>query len=180
MSSLNPVDDYTRVMENILGDYVKKQREYYERKEALERTIIKRKKQLEKLEREEKSWVDQILKPLADIIAEKLGAKLKKDAPLPYEIYGPFGLGCTTTVYFFPTDGKDICDDESYSLTVFPEGDMKRDFWLSYDTGKSEALYAPGTLGEVNGFNRIRERLPVRLGEIMALLRHHPERRVAK
>ncbi len=180
MSRLNPVDDYTRVMENILGDYIKKQREYYERKEALERTIEKRKKLLEKWEREEKSWVEQILKPLADIIAEKLGAKFGKELPLHYEIYGPFGLGCETTVYFFPTDGRDICDDETYSLTVFPEGDMQRTFWLSYDTGKREELYAPGTLGEVNGMNRIRERLPERLGEIMTLLRHHAERRESK
>lgn len=180
MSSLNPVDDYTRVMEDILDGYTKKKRENQEKREAIERTILKRKKLLEKMDREEKSWIDAVLRPLADIIAEKLGAKLGKDLPLPYEFYGPFGLSCETTVYWFPTDGRNICDDETYSLTVYPEGNMIQQFWLEYDTGKRENLYAPGTLGEVNGMNKIRERLPNRLGEIMELVRHHAERRESK
>ena len=144
------------------------------------RTIKKRTEALKKMEAERKGWVDRVLVPLSDIIALTLGEKEDKEKPLPYEIYGPFGLSCQTTVYFFPTDGHEICDDETYSLTVYPGGNLETSIWLEYDTGETTEQYEAGSIGWLNGFNRVKAKLPDKLGEIMELLRHHPERRSAE
>ena len=158
------------MMQGIYSEYREYDQKYQARKEQLERLIYKHKRTLDRLEHSHQGWFDRVLVPLAVHISSELGG-------LPYELYGPFGLSCETSVYFFPTEGHDICKDETYSLTVFPEwregGYGYRDgFYLAYDTGLRRNLYKPGSIGDLNCFNTVKDELPDSLEEIMALLKH--------
>lgn len=174
-----PYTNGTHVMEDIYQLYWNAEVNYFLRKEALERTIEKRQEKLKQIieEHDRTSWIDRVLKPLADIVSAQMAAIHNQEQPWPYKIYGPFGLGCTTTLYIFPEGGDDILDDETYSLTVYPAGGTGKQFYLEYDTGKVTDQYQPGSLGDINGFNHVREKLPDRLGEIIAKFRHHAARK---
>jgi hypothetical protein len=174
-----PYTNGMNVMEDIYQASRHAEINYIRQKEALERTIEKRQKVLNRMvkEHDSRSWIDKVLKPLVDIVSSQMAAIHNEDQPWPYKIYGPFGLRCQTTVYIFPAGGEDILDDETYSLTVFPVGEIGKTFRLEYDTGKLSQDYEPGSLGDINGFNRITDDLPDRLGEIIAKFRHHPARK---
>lgn len=131
------------------------------------RAIERHQKTLEKVERNHKGWIDQVLTPLANEISERLGG-------LKYEVYGPFGLSCYTSVHFFPGEGQNICKDENYCLTVFPEWDVDTGaFYLRYDTGERTKQYAVGTIGWMNNMNAVTAPLPDSIEEIMTLVQHH-------
>ena len=135
---------------------------YNEKIQAKEEKIKRLKAQVAKLENKG-GWIRLILHPLAKAISAELGG-------LQWEIYGPFGLGAETTVYFFTEEGHDICKDPSYFLQVepfFEDGRMVLHYW----TRKRSNDYAPGTIGELNGFNKIYEPLPDELPEIMKIVR---------
>ena len=158
------------MMKSIYAEFSEYNKKYKARKEQLQRLIYKHTLSLNNLERMNQGWFDRVLVPLAVAIASELGG-------LPYTFYGPFGLNCETSVYFFPTDGHDITKDETYSLTVYPEYregsyGYVDGFYLAYDTGRRLDVYKPGSIGYMNHFNNVKEELPDRLEEIMALLRH--------
>lgn len=157
-------------MQGIYAAYSEYNKKYEARKEQLERLIYKHTWALKQLEKRHQGWFDRVLVPLAVAISSELGG-------LPYEFYGPFGLSCETSVYFFPTDGHDITKDETYRLTVYPEhregGHGYVDgFYLAYDTGRRLDTYKPGSIGHLNNMNNVKEELPDSLEEIMALLKH--------
>ena len=155
---------------NEFGEY----NQMFDREKArLERLIHRHQQTLDNLERRHQGWFDRVLVPLAVHISAELGG-------LPYEFYGPFGLRCATTVYFFVGTGRNICEDETYSLTVYPEFGDEKPFFLSYDTGKRKDFYRPGSLGYLNSMNNIAEELPDSLEEIMVLLSHNHSEEGAK
>lgn len=156
------------MMQEIYTEFEEYNKSYDSKKEKLERLICRHEQSLKKLEHSQKGWVDRVLIPLANRISSELGG-------LQYEIYGPFGLSCETSVYFFLT-GHDITKDETYNLTVYPGGSFRNGFHLMYDTGRCADIFAPGTIGYVNGLNKIKEPIPDRLEEIMSLLRHNHAR----
>lgn len=136
-----------------------------------ERLIEMHKKRLNKLE-STGGWIEHVLRPLSDRISKRLGG-------MPYEIYGPFGLGCETSVYFFAS-GKigDICKDETYGITVHPQsrdgfGTWEERFYLTYNTGETCNNYQPGTIGYLNGFNNVEAPLPDDLDEIMEIVKRN-------
>ena len=134
--------------------------------------ILYHKKAERKLERSHEGWIKRVLIPLANAISERLGG-------LPYEFYGPFGPSSETSVYFFTGDGRDICKDETYSLTVRPEfrSNDNLDFYLIYDTGRRTSDYPEGSIGWLNGFNSVYADLPESIDAIMGLLSHHNARK---
>lgn len=144
----------------------------------LQKTLDKRKKSvaslekmIEKMEIEHEGWVQQVLKPLADTISRNLGN-------LPYEFYGPFGLTSETSVYFFPGEGRDITKDESFGIDVVPafESEELGGFHLLYWTGETTEEYRRGSIGWMNGMNKVRKELPDSIDEIMPLICHyHPK-----
>ena len=158
------------MMQSVYAEYSEYNKKYEARKEQLQRLIYKHTQALKRLEDQHQGWLDRVLVPLAVAIASELGG-------LPYEFYGPFGLSCETSVYFFPTDGHDITKDETYSLTVYPEYreggyGYVNGFYLAYDTGRRLDTYRPGSIGDLNNFNNVKEELPDSLEEIVALLKH--------
>ena len=118
------------------------------------------------------SWIDAVVKPLAREISVRLGPSTE----LPYhdwKIYGPFGLGNETTIYFFCTEEHNIVKGETYSLTLHPNF-TDAGLRLTYNTGEKNDNYAPGSIGWLNGFNNVEAPLPDSIEEIMKLLTHNP------
>lgn len=106
----------------IVDSYVDKTNAYYIQKERLEDKILKAQTKLTKLNNNSPSWVKNILVPLAKEIKKRLKAKgLDIKA---YDIYGPFGCACETSIYF-SSHGKDghieITKVKTLSVTIRPQ-----------------------------------------------------------
>lgn len=101
-------------------------------------------------------WLDAAIAPLAVDLEERTGE--------PVEISGPFGL--RAEVYIKVGEKRFI------NVTPeFPDGGFR----LYYDTGRMSGDYQPGTLGDFNGMNNIREPLPDTLDEIIGCLRSYED-----
>ena len=159
-------------MKALYEHYDKLMREAKESTEKGYETIAKKKQSIRRLEKQiEKieqsiyrypSWVKEVLTPLADRISERLG--------LPYEIYGPFGLSCETSVYFQADKETAITDQPIKHLTVLPEYADDHSFYLLYYTGESTNEYMEGSIGYLNGFNNVRATLPDDFEAIMKII----------
>lgn len=105
----------------IVDGYVKASKNYYEKKQKLENTISRAEERLRALKDKAPSWINNLLKPLAKEIKKRLNSM--GIATKAYEIYGPFGLDCQTSVYF-SSHGKDgdieITKVKALRLTVYP------------------------------------------------------------
>jgi len=160
-------------MKDILENYnrivqaQKEHRESIEEKIAEKRGKIQRlEKAIEKLQKEEEKeytgWVDGVVRPLAQKLAENTG--------LYYEIYGPFGLDARTSIYLRADMKKSITEQDCLGITLVPrwsDGDLV----MMYETGETTNQYQPGSIGWMNGMNNIEARLPETIEEIMGLLR---------
>ncbi len=141
------------------------------RTDEINATIAKKKKSIKLLEKQiEKlesrtyhypSWVQTVLIPLANKITERIR--------LSYEIYGPFGLSCETSVYFREDMSKSICDQPTKHITVIPKF-SEDNFYLEYYTGEMINEYEQGSIGELNGWNNCRATLPDDFEKIVAIV----------
>ena len=143
----------------IVEQYQAHDREWEQREKELEAKIKQREKSLtntkKKLDKHwEKCphWVDGILEPLAQAMLPHFPGR-------HYQILGPFGLSCETSIWFVKNgvEGEDrFKDNNILSVTFRPED-------LSGNAG-GEALsvvnehintqeYPAGTIGEMNGYN---------------------------
>ena len=113
------------------------------------------------------SWVDEIIKPLAESIAKKKGKKV--------EIIGPCGIGCKVTIILHSENDRDGFMDWSEKETLTVESQMcGSEPRLYYETGAKEERYAPGSLGAMNGLNNVTAALPDDEYEVAALFRSEP------
>ena len=126
-----------------------------------------------------------IYKPLAEAICQKMGIKY-------YEIYGPFGLDCETSIFFSNESKKpskseklglcrpiDICNVDTYGLyDLVTRGDNETE--VHYATGEETNEFTKDSIGYLNGFNRVRKPLPDNLDEIIQVLRFNPMKREEK
>lgn len=140
-------DTYNNI-ENRLNDKI----EYYENK-------------LEKHKKKYLNWIDGIVIPLAK--------ELSKRFNLSYEIYGPFGLCCETSIYLKEDKNKSITEQTTFSITVEPKDLSIGE--LVYRTGERTNKYPQGSIGELNGFDCITKPMPDTIDEIIKLM-HKSER----
>lgn len=138
------------------------------KEQRLEKLILRHKRALQKLQ-ERGGWWNCCLIPLADKLSEILN--------MPYKIYGPFGLGAETSIYFFP-DGKcgDIVKSDTYGITLHPaykdgEGSCAERFYLTYNTGERTNTYPEGTIGYWNGFNNVEAPLPDDIDKVVEIVK---------
>ena len=146
----------------IIDSYVNKTNAYYIQKERLENKILKAQAKLSKLNQSSPSWVKNTLVPLAKEIKKRLRARgLDIKA---YDIYGPFGCECETSIYF-SSHGKDghieITKVSTLSLTVRPQ-------WKHNDTyTRTTGFELTYLVNVIEGFKP----LPYDIDEIIKLLR---------
>ena len=136
-------------------------------------SIAKQQARLQKLENKS-GWYQQVLVPLAE--------RLSKELNMPYEIYGPFGLGSEVSIYFFANGVKgNICEEDVYGITLHPASRHCEDwkvpyedrFYLTYNTGEKRNYYAEGTIGWLNGFSNVEAELPDSVEEIIKIVKSH-------
>lgn len=106
-------------------------------------------------------WVEMTVVPIAKELAKRMG--------LHYEIYGPFGLRCETTIYLLKKKERNIVKNDTWSITLTPHG-FGGDFYLSYDTGERREYCPAGSIGMLNHFDHVEEPLPDTIEEIIDLL----------
>lgn len=151
----------------MLSELYAKLIEQDKKEERLEKLILRHKRALEKLQKKG-GWFNCCLISLADEISKRLN--------MPYEIYGPFGLGAETSIYFFADGEKgDIVHKETYRITLHPSckdgtGSYAERFYFTYNTGEKRNSYAPGTIGELNGFNNVEAPLPDDMDSIVEII----------
>ena len=86
------------------------------------------------------------------------------------EYMGPFGLGCEWVIKFIkPGNEKDRISFHT-DFTKNEKGE-RNGFCMMYPTGEKTNEFKPGTIGYVNGFNNIREKLPMDIDEIMKIVK---------
>lgn len=157
------------MMQQLYDANFKQEREVYDDQHQIAVKIAKHRKAIERLEKKQnslwpKSWVETIVVPLA--------AKLAEHFNLKFEIYGPFGLRSTTSIYLLSDPKKGIVDSETYSITLTPHvvGDGMTVCY--YETGEKDATYPPGSIGDLNGYGNVEAPLPDTIEEIIPLMRH--------
>ena len=96
------------------------------------------------------SWLDAAIAPLALDIEERTGEETT--------IGGPLGLRAEV---YIETKSRVIIITPN-----FEDGEFK----LYYDTGDKKGLFKPNTLGGINGFDNVHERLPEKLDEIIEVM----------
>ena len=135
----------------------------YNNNDAISIKIAKKKKQIERaensLKRLEKksSWISNLLKPIAKAIVEKEGFH-------SFEILGPFGLTCETSVWFWKTkedlDARNEPDGLKplISIQFRPMGHRDENnvylMRLVVTTNKQIENYPQGSIGLMNGFGK--------------------------
>lgn len=162
-------------MLNIIEEYNRRVRERKAECEAIdqkieqaERSIENAKKCIERLEKKRdeiffsEGWVGGIVDPLAQELAARTG--------LCYEIYGPFGLRCETSIYLREDMSKRITEQETRSIYLVPVHDEDGNYVIHYETGETKDGYQKGSIGYLNGMHRKTAPLPDTIEEIEALL----------
>lgn len=155
----------------MLNELYEKYREHGAKERKIEALIAKHQKRLKKLQ-EKGGWYQQVLVPLAEALSKELN--------MPYDIYGPFGLGSETSIYFFPSgEIGSIVKEDTYSITLHPSSRPHDDwqtpfedcFYLTYNTGEKKNEYPEGTIGYLNGFNNVEAELPDDLDKVLEIIR---------
>lgn len=144
--------------------------------------IIERKRQIERLEKKKDKiggWHANLVHPLAKVLTPLLGCD-------SYEILGPFGLRAETSIWFKKKDSTAKYCDYSLCLTVHHEYHQSnreyknhyceppmRTVFLQYDTYKRNTNYQRGSIGELNGFNKIEAPLPETIDELVKIIKEN-------
>lgn len=155
----------------MLEELYAKYREHGAKERKIEALIVKHQKRLKKLQ-EKGGWYQQVLVPLAEALSKELN--------MPYDIYGPFGLGSETSIFFFPS-GKigSLVNEDTYGITLHPSFRPTDDysipfedrFYLTYNTGEKINEHPEGTIGCLNGFNNMEAELPDDLEKILEIVK---------
>ena len=113
------------------------------------------------------SWVDEIIRPMAESIAKRKGKKA--------EVLGPQGIAAKVTIIFHNRDDGGCFMEWSEKEVLTLEPKMRsNEPWLYYETGEMEERYPSGSLGAMNGFNYATAKLPDDEDDIAALFRGEP------
>ena len=98
------------------------------------------------------SWIDALIQPIADALAERYPA-------LRFEILGPFGRGATVAIHAEPKTTPAGIFGVIGSLQFRPVDLSKGEICL-VETETDTGEYRYGTMGEMNGFNHPTVPLP--------------------
>ncbi len=141
--------------------------------------IIDRERQIARLNKKKDKlggWHANLIIPLAKVLTPLLDCDT-------YKILGPFGLRAETSIWFKKNGSTAKYCDYSLSLTVHHEFHDNHEYkkrycsaamksvQLRYDTYARDNSYARGSIGELNGFNKIEAPLPESIDDIVKLIK---------
>lgn len=150
----------------IVTSYVERLTHYDRERDRLRGEIEEGKAQLDKLERP--FWIDEILRPIAEHLLEQ-----PEFADRTYDILGPFGIGARTSIHLYKKgvpEGLKFKDENCMSITFEP-GNLQTGELRIVDYSKDLRRFAPGTLGELNGFNHPTVPMKRNTRELVAAIR---------
>lgn len=161
-------EDYKRCEE----ERAKERNLMYEDTERIREKIQVREKQIErlkkKMEKREKAYYEKDFPNWIETIVKPLMHDLEKHTGLHGEIYGPFGICCKTSIYLRKDMKESITEQSTLHITIEPPTNDRK---IYYETGEVNNRYAKGSIGELNGMNKVKAQLPDTIEEIVALLR---------
>lgn len=132
----------------IVTNYVERLTHYDRERDRLRREIATRKNQLERLKCP--FWIDELLRPIAEHLLEQ-----PEFADRTYDVLGPFGMGSRASIHLYkkgvPKELK-FKDENCVSITFEP-GNLQAGELRIVDYSRNLHEFAPGTIGELNGFN---------------------------
>lgn len=102
------------------------------------------------------SVYESVVVPLAEELAKHFNTE--------FDIYGPFGLMGEIIIVLMKDTMKSISEQPTISLTLRISDDV-----VLYDTGKRINRYSKGSIGELNGMNKVFKPLPMDFDEIVKL-----------
>ena len=110
------------------------------------------------------SWIDEVIYPLAKRLSARSGKASR--------VCGPFGIGARVMLTLHNEDDPDDYFEwtDREDLTIEPRfNDGALELW--YVTGETRDLYPKGSLGAMNGFISVLEKLPDEESEILKRFR---------
>ncbi len=147
--------------------YVRKHKYCNNEQSKIESRIAQRKKQIERLEKklhnvEHPSWINEIVEPVAKAMIRKMPDRY-------YDILGPFGMCCTTSIHFYKSGvgSKQLFEGNNCKSITFRPKNLDVGEIVLVDYNQDTGRYAKGTMGEVNGMNH--PELPIKdsINELM-------------
>lgn len=139
---------------DILKDTQKVYVEAQQELDKIEARIGQRRKQIERLEkkydkkREENWWIKLLVAPILTHLKERY-----PDLYLDDTLLSPMGLRSAVHTWFYDADDWEATDKILAMLTLTPGDLSKGELW--YDTGEVEDDYPEGSIGFINGMNRV-------------------------
>lgn len=94
------------------------------------------------------SWIDEIIRP----IAKELAPLVPHDS---WNVLGPFGIGCTVAIHFYPEGFHDTKPDDWKSVRsiTFRPLELQRGAIGVVDYSVNTGRYPKDSIGDVNGLN---------------------------
>lgn len=150
--------------------YGKKLSRYYTRERQLKNQIDKTQKSLEAHNKKYPHFIENLLKPIAEDLQQFFPNRY-------YEILGPFGLGCETSIHFYKNKAKKAKDNKEYhamwdadknfckSVTFRPL-ELKKGELVIVNYKKNTGEFKKGTIGEINGLNHPTLPMPKTIQEL--------------
>ena len=169
-----------RNIQELYNAYIEKSKE----ERRINEKIIDRERQIARLEKKKEKlggWHANLVIPLAEILTPLLECD-------KYEILGPFGLRCETSIWFKKNGSTAKHCDYSLSVTVHHEFENNHEYkkhycsaamktvYLQYDTYKRNNNYCDGSIGALNGYNKIEAPLPDSIDEIVKIIKEQGKR----
>lgn len=162
------------MLKEIKGKYIQESSNAKLLENELEEKISKKKEKIKKLNDDVKklvekkwdiqspSWIDSLLKPMAEVLSKELNLK--------YDIYGPFGMRAQTTIYFMEDLAVSITEQDVKSITIIPGKLSEAE--LFYETGKLKPGVPANSnhINDPNGFNKEILPLPENIEDILTII----------
>ncbi len=125
----------------LIKKYIKKYQIYYTEKDRIEKQIERLNRKLKRLESKYPYWIEEIVKPIAEKLVKKMSDRY-------YDILGPFGLTCETSIHFYKKSDK-----ENVKSITFRPGNLDNGEIKIVDNTVNTHRYKCGTIGEINRMN---------------------------
>lgn len=107
-------------------------------------------------------WVAGVVEPLAKEIGNRLNLESK--------VYGPQGLGCRVHMVFGSKEAEDEGIAPRWWFTLQPAF-QEGSFELFYESDEETDRYPQGSLGALNGLNKVTKPLPDDIDQIIELIK---------
>lgn len=164
------------MIKTLIDKHNQKQSRYFKRQDKLRNEVQDCKQIVNDLEKKE----ERLKYPhFIEGIIEPIGKEISKRKGLTFQVLGPFGLGCETSIHFTKKNFKGkrkkhfVCD---YSLTFRPvenydeNNKFKKQFVELVDYSKNTNEYKQDTLGDLNGFNYKTIPLPKTIPKLIKIM----------